>query len=106
MTVSTNNGIVNRPAHNLIMQVFRPGSSKAEVLETWFYDIVTTQCDHPRYIKHVSDRICVFLVLLGYSVRGGGSPKELVHNLLMHFCTLGHSKMEVLEICFFDIVIT
>ena len=38
--------------------------------------------------------------------RGGGSPKGLVHNLLMQFVTLGSSKIEVFETCFFDTVIT
>ena len=37
---------------------------------------------------------------------GGGSPKGLVHNLLMQFFTLGSSKIEVFETCFFDTVIT
>ena len=36
----------------------------------------------------------------------GGSPKGLVHNLLVRFFTLGSSKIEVLETCFFDILIT
>ena len=39
-------------------------------------------------------------------VRGVVSPKGLVHNLLMHFFTLGSSKIKVSETCFFDIVIT
>ena len=37
---------------------------------------------------------------------GGGSPKGWVHNLLMQFFTLGSSKIEVFETCFFDMVIT
>ena len=37
---------------------------------------------------------------------GGGSPKGLVHNLLMQFFNLGSSKIEVFESCFFDIVTT
>ena len=36
----------------------------------------------------------------------GGSPKGLVHNLLMQFFTLDSSKIEVFETCFYDIVIT
>ena len=42
MTVSTNNGLVNGPVHNLLMQFFTLGSSKIEVFKTWFYDIVIT----------------------------------------------------------------
>ena len=88
------------------MQFFTLGSSKIEVFETCFFDIVTTQNDHPRYVKHVLGRIYVFFTLFGYWVRGGGSPKGLVHNLLMQFFTLDSSKIEVFETCFFDIVIT
>ena len=37
---------------------------------------------------------------------GGGSPKGLVHNLLMQFFTLDSSKIEVFKTCFFDMVTT
>ena len=72
MTVSTNNGLVNGEVHNLLMQFFTPGSSKIEVFETCFFDIVTTQNDHPSYAKHVLGRIYVFFTLFGYQVGGGG----------------------------------
>ena len=39
-------------------------------------------------------------------VTARGAPKGLVHNLLMQFFTLGSSKIEVFETCFFDIVTT
>ena len=42
MAVSTNNGLVNGPVHNLLMQFFTLGSSNIEVFETSFFDIVTT----------------------------------------------------------------
>ena len=90
------------------LQFFTLGSSKMEVFETDFFDIVITQNDHARYVKHVLGRICVFFTLFGYWARGGGewSPKGLVQHLLMQFFTLGSSKMEVFETFFFDIVIT
>ena len=72
MAVSTNNGLVNGEVHNLLMQFFTPGSSKIEVFETCFFDIVTTQNDHPSYAKHDSGRIYVFFTLFGYQVGGGG----------------------------------
>ena len=72
MAVSTNNGLVNGPVHNLLMQFFTPDSSKMEVFETYFFDIVTTQNDHPSYVKHVLGRIYVFFTLFGYQVGGGG----------------------------------
>ena len=59
MAVCTNSGVVNGPVHNLLMQFF---SSKIEVFETCFYDIVITY-DHPRYVKHVSGRSYVFFTL-------------------------------------------
>ena len=37
---------------------------------------------------------------------GGGSPKGLVHSLLMHVVTLDSSKIEVFKTCSFDIVTT
>ena len=72
MTVSTNNGLVNGPVHNLLMQFFTLDSSKIEVFETCFFDVVTTQNDHPRYVKHALGCICVFFILFGYEIRGGG----------------------------------
>ena len=35
--------------HNLLIQFFTLGSSKIEVSETCFYDMVTTRYDHPSY---------------------------------------------------------
>ena len=46
----------------------------------------------------------MFFTLFGYWVWGGGSPKGLVHNLLMQFFTLDSSKIEVFETYFFDAV--
>ena len=43
---------------------------------------------------------------LGIGWGGGGSPKGMVHNLLMQFFTLDSSKMEVFETYFVDILIT
>ena len=106
MAISTNNGLVNGPVHNLLIHFFTPGSSKIEVFETCFFDVVTTQYDHPSYVKHVLGRIYVFFSLFGYWVGGGGPPKGLVHNLLMQFFTLDSSKIEVFETGFFGIVIT
>ena len=53
MTVSINNGLVNGPVHNLLMQFFTLGSSKIEVFETYFYDIVTTRYDHPSCVQRM-----------------------------------------------------
>ena len=72
MTVSTNNGLVNGPVHNLLVQFFTLGSSKIEVFETCFFDVVTTQNDHPRYVKHVLGRVYTIFTPFGYQVRGGG----------------------------------
>ena len=60
------------------MQLFTLGSSKIEVFETYFFDIVTTQNDHPRYLKHVLGRIYMFFILFGYSLGGGRGGFGLV----------------------------
>ena len=99
MAVSTNNGLVNGPVHNLLMQFFTVASSKIEVFETDFFDIVTTQNDHPSYVKHVLGRITCFSPYFG--IRSG-----LCRGRLMQFFTLGSSKIEVFETCFFDTMIT
>ena len=52
--------------HNLLMQFFNPDSSKMEVFETCFFDIVITENDYPRYVKHVLGRIYVFSTLFWY----------------------------------------
>ena len=54
------------------MQLFNPDSSNIEVFETCFFDIVTTQNDHPSYAKHVLGRIYVFFTPFGYQVGGVG----------------------------------
>ena len=93
--------------HNVLMQFYTLDGSKIEVFETCFFDIVTTQNDHPSYVKHVLGRIYMFFTLFGYHVGGGGgAPKGRVHNLPMQFFTPDSSKMEVFETCFCDIVIT
>ena len=51
--------------HNLLMQFFTLGSSKIEVFETCVSDIVTTQNDHPSYLKHVLGRTYVVFTLFG-----------------------------------------
>ena len=73
MTISTNNGLVKGPVHNLLMQFCTLGSSKFEVFKTCYYDILATQYEHPKYVKHVLGCIYMFFTLFGYwSPRGGG----------------------------------
>ena len=44
-----------------------------KVSETcFFFDIVTTQNDHPRYAKHVFGRSHVFSTIFGYWMQGYG----------------------------------
>ena len=72
-----------------------------EVWETYFFDIVTTQNDHPSYVKHDLGSIYVFFTSFGYWARGrGGFPKGVVHNVLMQLFSLGCSKIEVSQIIF------
>ena len=89
------------------MQFFTLDSSKIEVLKTCFFDIVTTQYDHPSYPKHVFGRIYMFFTLFGYWVGGrggggGGAPKGLVHNQPAYAVfTLDSSKIEFFQNLFF-----
>ena len=71
MIVSANNGLVNGPVHNLLMQFFTLGSSKIVVFETYVFDTMITQNDHPSYVKHVLGLIYVLFTLFGYWVSGG-----------------------------------
>ena len=106
MTVSTNKGLVNGPVHNLLMQFFTPGSSKIEVFELCFFDVVTTQNDHPRYVKHVLGRVYMFFTLFGYWPHGGGVSQEIGTQPAYAVFTPDSSKIEGFEICFNDIVAT
>ena len=36
--------------HNLLVRFFTLGNSKIELPETYFFDTVITQNDHPRYV--------------------------------------------------------
>ena len=93
--------------HNLLMQFSTAGSSKIEVFKTFFFDILTTQYDHPRYVKHVLGRIYVFFTLFGYWVRGGGGcPQGLVANPLMQFFARTAQNSTFPKLFFFDIVTT
>ena len=108
MTISTNNGLVNGLVHNLPMQLFTLGRSQIECFEACFYDIVTKQYDHPRYVKHVFRpylHVSHPIWVLGPGW-GWGAPKGLVHNMLMQLFTLDSSKIEVFETCFYAIVFT
>ena len=87
------------------MHFFTLGSSKIEVFEIYSFDIVITYNDHPRYVKHVLGRIYVVfhpIWELGAGGGGGGwgSPKGLVHNLLMQFFTLDSSKIKIFKTFF------
>ena len=107
MTVSTNNGLVNGPVHNLLTQFFTLDSSKMEVFETYFFTIVITQNDHPRYVKHVLGRIYMFFTLFGYQVRGGGGLLGDWYTIcLCSFSPWAAQKSKFLETSFFDIVTT
>ena len=57
--------------HNLLMQFFTLYSSKIEVFETYFSDIVINSYDHPRYVKHVLARIYVVFTLFCVCVAWG-----------------------------------
>ena len=81
--------------------VFHRWELKNRSFRNFFFDIATTQYDHPRYVKHVSARNHVFFTLFAIGCGGdGGGPTGLVHNPLMQFFSPYSSKIEVFEIIF------
>ena len=72
-----------------------------EDFNTCFFDIATTQYDHPMYVKHVLGRNYVFFTPFWVLPPAeGGSPKGFVHNLLVQFFTLGSSKSKFSKLTF------
>ena len=72
----------------------RLSSSKMEISETDFFDIMTIQNHQISYVKHVLAPLYVFLTLFGCG-GGGGLPRGLGHKLLMLFSRLSSSRMVV-----------
>ena len=102
MAVSTNNGLVNRPVHNLLMQFFNSDISTIEVSETCFYDIVTTQYDHPNYVEHLLGRIYVFSPYLGIRSGGGGGglPRDWYTTCFCSFSPSAAQKSKFSKLVF------
>ena len=65
------------------MQLSSLGSSKMEISETDFLDILTIQNDQISYVKHVLAPLYVFFTLFGCGGGAGGLPRGLGHNLLL-----------------------
>ena len=86
--------------HNLLMQFFTPDSSKMEVFETYIFDIVTTQNDHPSYVKHVLGRIYVLFTLFGYQVGGGGLRRDGCTTCLCSFSPRTAEKSKFSKLVF------
>ena len=91
---------------NLLMQFCTLDSSKIEVskpifLICWPHKITCNPCK-ACFRQH----FCVFHFIWVLGTRRGGSPKGLVHNVLIQFFTLGGSKIEVSKIYVFDMLAT
>ena len=85
-------GIGTQPA----FAVLHLGQVKNLSFRDFFFDAVVISNDHPRYVKPGLGLPNEFIILFRYWVlRGGGVLKELVHNMFLHFFTLGSSKIEV-----------
>ena len=79
----------------LLMQFSRLSSSKMEISETDFFDILTIQSDQISHVKHVLAPFYVFFFspYLGvWGGGGGGLPRGLGRILLMQFSRLSSSK--------------
>ena len=70
-------GLPRGLGRNVLMQFSRLSSSKMEISETDFFDIMTIQNDQISYVKHVLPPLYVFFTLFGcvYVGGGGGAPK-------------------------------
>ena len=66
---------------------------------------MTTQYDHPRYVKHVLRRIYVFFTLFGHGVHGGGVPRDWYTTCLCNFSHWAAQKSQFSKL-FFYILIT
>ena len=64
-------GLPRGLGHNLLMQFSNLGSSKMEISETDFFDILAIQNDQISYIKHVIAPLYVFFTLFGCGGGGG-----------------------------------
>ena len=51
-------------------------AQKSRFSKLVFLIILTTQYDHPSYLKHILGRIYMFFTLFGYWVGGGGLPRD------------------------------
>ena len=94
-------GVAKELVHSLLMQIFTLDSSKIEVFKTCFSDMVTTQCNHPSYLKHILGRIYMFFTPFGYWVGLGGLPRDRSTACSCSFSLLDSSKMEVFKTLFF-----
>ena len=87
--------------HNLLMQFFSLGNSETEVFETYFFDIVITQNDLPRYVKHVLGCIYVFFTLFGVWAGGGGGSQGIDTQLAYAILHPGQPKNRSFRDLFF-----
>ena len=68
-------GLPRGLGHNLLMQFSSLGSSKMDISETEFFDILTIQNDQISCIKHVLAPLYVFFTLFGCFGGGGGGSQ-------------------------------
>ena len=91
--------------HHLLLQFFTLGSSRMEVFETHFFETVITSTDRTRNVKHVLDRIYVFLILLSYWLRGAGVPRDWYTTCFCSFSPWAAQKWKFCKLIIFDTVI-
>ena len=96
-------GIGTQPAY----AVFHSPQLKNRSFRNFFFDIVTTHNDHPRYVKHVLGRIYMFFTVFGYwSHKGRGLPRDWYTTCLDGFSHRAAQKSKFSKLTFFHIVIT
>ena len=84
------------------MQFFTLAGSKVEGFQIYFFDIVTTQYDYPRYVKHASGRGSVVFILFGYWLLGGGGgiPRDWYTTCLCSFSAESSLKSKFPKLIF------
>ena len=94
-------GVPRGLGQNLLMHFSNLGSSKLEISETNFSDILTIQNDQIPYVKHVLAPLYLFFTLLGFSGAGGGSQGGRGKTCLCTFPALAAQKWKFLKLIFF-----
>ena len=92
------------PGQNLLMQFSTLGSSKMDISQISFFDILTIHNEQIPFVKHVLDPLYVFFALFGCLEGGIGPAGKRLRQNLPEQSTLYSSNVEISKLDFFDIL--